>query len=77
MKRSFDIEITPTPEELAEAFENMSGTEQAAFFSRIGSLVGKWSVPFAMQAQYITDSDALTDQGRAIMRTLGEYAERP
>lgn len=49
MKRQIEIEIDPTPEEMAERFAEMSDEEQAAFFNRVAELVAEWKNPACVQ----------------------------
>lgn len=76
MKKTFEVDVNLTPEELASIWCNMKDGEQAAFFSEIGLLVEEWDVGFCFQLQYITDNETLTDSGRRIMEQIGEYANK-
>jgi len=75
---AFDKKITHdfTPTQAAEIFCNMGAGEQAEFFNEIDRLSRSWTGPFAMQMQYVTDTDELTDNGRSIMKTIGDYSTK-
>ena len=75
IQRNVLVDIALTPQELAIAFAEMGGGEQAEFFNELASLSTHWEVPFCFQAQAIIDSGALMPEGTAIMRCLGEYGE--
>jgi len=76
IKRNIDIEILPTPKELAQSFCAMDSNEQATFFNEVYKNVkSEWEKPFCMQLQSITDSLELSAEGREIMREIGEYSE--
>lgn len=75
IERNFHVEIVLSPQEMATAFCEMDADHQAAFFSEVAVLTSGWERAFCFQAQYITDSDMLTDAGRSIMRVIGEYGE--
>lgn len=74
MKRTIEIELTPTPRELAEVFCAMEGQEQAEFFNHIFVESRSWSAPFDFQAHDISSCGVLTEGGRRIMSTIGEYS---
>jgi len=71
MKREF--EITPTPHELAEHLARLTGDEQAEFFNTLAIQDKTWKSSWPMQLQWVTDSELLNDDGRRIMRMIGEY----
>lgn len=73
MKRTVEVEVNPTPEELAQTWCEMSGDEQAQFFNAIGDIVNLWNKPFAYQLGFISNSQDLTKKGRAILINIGEY----
>ena len=58
--------------ELAEVFWEMDAEEQAGFFHRL-SEVSEGGL--AMQLQNVADSEHTTTQGRAVMSTIGAYAD--
>lgn len=70
------IEFELFPHELAKAFCSMDSYEQAKFFNHVAELVEQWDRGFCFQLQAITDETILTDQGRSVMRNIGEYADR-
>jgi len=76
MNRTITIEIHPTPEELAEIFCDMVSADQARFFNTIHEISSKWSAPFCFQLQAITDDKELSDNGRYIMKEIGEYSSK-
>ena len=73
--RTIEIEIKPSPEELAEVFTNMDGDEQARFFNAIHGFTENWEKPFDMQLAYITASKELTLRGQRTMELIGEYGK--
>ena len=73
IKRELSVEITPTTTEIAQAFSAMDDTSHAIFFNELAMLADQWARPFCFQVQSIVDNPILTDAGRAIMRSLGEY----
>lgn len=70
------INVNPTPEELACEFSQMNDSQQAVFFNEIARLTEKWEMDFCFQLQHLTDNKSLTNQGRQIMKQIGEYAEK-
>lgn len=74
MNRTIEVDVKPTPEELAEAWWEMDGDKQALFFNRLHdiSLDEKCKLPF--QLQWVTDSKMLTKEGRKVMEYIGMYA---
>ena len=75
--RNVLVDIVLSPQELAIAFAEMGGGEQAEFFNELASLSTHWAASFCFQAQAIIDSGALTPEGLAIMRCIGEYGGAP
>ena len=76
IKKTIDVVIGLTAEDIAEVFCKMDGQEQAAFFNEIASLSAKWKgTSFPFQAQAITDSENLAPAGRRIMQTIGDYSQ--
>lgn len=55
------VEVTVTPELLAEAFWNMDADEQAEFFNEIGNLTNKDE--WLTQVEAILESDTLDKDG--------------
>lgn len=74
-ERNINISVHLTPEELAFDFCNMSDSEQADFFNEVAKITDKWERPFCFQLQWLTDNERLTDDGRRIMRAIGDYSE--
>lgn len=74
MKRTCEIEVKPTPYEIAKAFCDMGSGEQADFFNYISEESEKWDNPFCFQLQSITDEERLTRGARYIMSQIGDYA---
>jgi hypothetical protein len=77
ISRSVDIKITPTAKEMGRIFANSHSDFQADFLNEVAIAVEEWKtpfgkIPFAMQAQSITDEEHLTKGARKIMETLGE-----
>lgn len=60
--------------DIAKLFCDLNGDQMAEFFTEIKRISDTWSGSFAMQMQYVNDSHASTDDGRSIMRTIGEYS---
>ena len=75
LERKVTVTVDPTPYELAFEFARMSERQQAEFFSELAVMVAKWEVPFVFQLQAIIESAALTEDGLAVMRQIGEYGE--
>lgn len=73
IKRTIEVEIIPTPYELAHAFWSMGEREQALFFNHLG-LISEDRLPFQLQA--ISQSDDLADDGRYAMNLIGDYSEQ-
>lgn len=63
-------EITPTPNEIAEAFWDLDAEQQAEFFSRLAKISGTL---LCRQLAYVEDH--LTDDAKQVMRTIGEYGQ--
>lgn len=76
MKRTVEIIVKPTAEELAEAFCNMGSDEQARFFNRIHDITETWKAPFCFQLQAVTDDDELDYGVRSIMSLIGDYSSK-
>jgi len=64
------IDVEPTPEELAEVFWHMDDQEQARFFTKLGDISG---IKLTMQMACVADSDALSFNGKQAMHMIGEY----
>lgn len=75
IQRKVTINIDPTPDELAFGFAIMSQDEQAQFFSELAKITTHWESPFCFQLQSIIESDKLTNDGRRLMETIGEYGK--
>lgn len=73
---SREINIQLTSKELATEFCNMDSNEQAIFFNTIYAISKTWNRSFCFQFQDITNSDRLSNDGRAIMKSIGEYSEK-
>lgn len=76
MKRQIEIDVRPTPYELAEVFCNMCDYEQAQFFNEVGNISDEWDSPFVMQLQSIVNTKLLTKSGNQVMAEIGDYAFR-
>ena len=74
MKRTVEIDVEPTPAELAIALAKMDADQQAMFFNVLASQDVDWKAPWCFQLQYLCDSPILQYRGRDFMRQLGEYA---
>jgi len=66
-----EIELKLGGEEIANLFWQLDEVEQAKFFNELWKVKG-----FAMQLQAVTDSKHLENEGRLVMKTIGDYAER-
>ena len=67
------IEITLSPAELAQEFTDMDNEQQALFFNAVGTLFNQANRSFSGQIKYVVDSPTLTNAGRRIMHSIGEY----
>lgn len=74
MKRTIEFETELSVEEVAEAFCDMNSAEQAAFFNTVYAIASDWASPFCFQLQMITEEPVLDEDGRSIMRQIGEYS---
>ena len=72
-KRTVISEIRLTPLELARTFCDYGQDEQAEFFNYLEQITNDWDRPFCFQLQAIIDSRKITEGGRRVMRTIGEY----
>jgi hypothetical protein len=72
--------ITVLPEEAAGIFASFDSTEQVEFFNALARYIHEnyqnQDGSFAMQMQYVTDEDLLTNDARYIMAIIGEYASQ-
>ncbi len=73
--RKVEVHITPTAKEMAEAWCNMDGDQQAEFFSVIHDISSAWKKPFCFQLEYIATSPFLNNGGRDIMDQIGRYSK--
>jgi len=71
--KQVDVEVTP--EDAAIIFCSSDGEEQARFFNEVARLASSWKNPFCFQMQTCSDNSVLTQEGRYIMRIIGEYSE--
>lgn len=75
IQRTIQVEVLPTPFELAEMFCEFDSTLQADFFDAIAVIVENgWDRDFLFQLQAITDEKSLTENARQIMSQIGEYS---
>jgi hypothetical protein len=76
LKQTIEVDIKIIPQTVADLFCSMDAHEQAVFFNAIAADVKTWpACNFDLQMQYISDSPLLTENGRKIMKTIGQYAE--
>jgi iron only hydrogenase large subunit-like protein len=77
MKREaiVEIDVCPTPEELAEAFWMLNGDEQAKFFNYLAA-IGLPHGNFSTQMHFLSSSSILSDDGRYVMHQIGSYSEK-
>ncbi len=73
IQRTIEVDVRPSPDELAFEFAHFGDEEQAMFFNELANIVSKWERPFCFQLQLIQDHPELTDAGRDVMRKIGEY----
>lgn len=71
IKVNIKTEVELFPADIAAAFWQLNGDEQAGFFNNLAALAGS-KLPFQMQ--FVTDSRCLNAFGRAAMDTIGNYA---
>jgi len=75
MEKTITIKFTLTPQEIAKLFCDMDMDDQATFFNEIDNIVTtEWLAPFCFQLESITNSSILTNNGRKIMKEIGEYS---
>jgi hypothetical protein len=73
MKKLIELQFEVTPEELANAFWDMNGIEQAQFFNHLGGItVGHRDY----QLYCISTAPNLTEEGRSVMRSIGDYSQK-
>jgi hypothetical protein len=68
-----NIDIKPTPEELAKCFCGMESDKQARFFCAISDEVDKWDESFVFQLQAVIDSYLMDSSAANVMKQIGEY----
>ena len=73
IQRKINVDIVPTPDELASEFAQMDDEQQAMFFNELAIIVSKWDRPFCFQLQFVRDHPALTLEGKSVMQQIGEY----
>jgi hypothetical protein len=69
-----EVQVSLTPEELAEEFCEMDNHQQARFFNRVFQASQKWNKPFCFQLENIMSSNILTNDGRWVMEQIGIYS---
>lgn len=74
--RNIEVVVKPTPFELASEWCDMDANQQAQFFAHIYELAEDWVAPLPFQLQAITDCRSFDARCSAVMRTIGEYAEK-
>lgn len=75
LKKSIEIDLDFTPEDIAELFCCMDHEKQATFFNTIAKITSAkgWNLP--MQLSYVSESELLSKDGRNIMRLIGMYGD--
>jgi len=69
-----DVKIELGIEEIAAAFAELDGTNQAAFFCEVGKLAASWRCgSFELQAELIANSLCLGNEGAAVLRSPSEH----
>lgn len=71
--RKIDVDVEMSAEDIADCFCDLHNDEQAFFFNRIAKVVATWGTSFCFQLQGVVDSNMLTNDGKEIMRQIGEY----
>ncbi len=72
MKKTFEIDVAITPQELAEAFCSMYADEQSAFFDAVYNITRKWpGAGWCQQSCGIMDHIGIN--GRDAIRTLASH----
>jgi hypothetical protein len=69
-----NIQVVPTPKELAACFCEMNSTMQAIFFNEVATIAKTWKRDIGFQLSFVADSTSLTKEGRQIMSEIGGYA---
>ena len=72
--RTVEVAIKVTPQELAEAFWEMTEGGQAEFFSRLAHLNPEQQA-FPVQMMQVSQSKLLTSEGARVMRTIGVFGK--
>jgi len=72
IKRNIEVDISLTPEELAESFWSMSSEDQGTFFNTLGEIS---DIRLCFQLQAVTDGAALSRTGRNVMAMIGDYSQ--
>ena len=75
IEKKITVPVDLTPQELAFEFCNMSDEDQAEFFNSLAKIVENWQAPFSFQLQYLADCTTLTQDGKSVMKLIGEYGE--
>lgn len=68
------VQVTVTPEKLAELFCEMDESEMADFFNNIAIESKSWETPFCNQMESLIRTGTLNESGRKIMQVIGEYS---
>ena len=74
--RQLDVSIKLTIEDIANGFCDMDAEHQADFFNVVAENIKKWDSAFVFQLQSVTVAENLTDDGRQVMREIGEYSSK-
>lgn len=69
-------ELELEPEEIAAYFCEMSSLDQAHFFNEVAAMVKTWEGTFDVQMDNVTTEGVLNDDGRRIMKTIGDYSTK-
>ena len=75
IERKITVTVDVTPQEAAFEFCNWDDEQQATFFNEIAELTAKWDKPFCFQLQNITDCELLSEGGRDVMESIGQYGQ--
>jgi hypothetical protein len=70
VKRNIEVEFQLTADELAKAFWDLDGDQQAMFFNALGHYP-----KLIFQLQFVSESEYLRSEGRGAMANIGEYSK--
>lgn len=80
LKKSVEVSMEITPEELGERFANSEHQDQIRALNAMAEAVKKWDKPWCLQVEVIvrpeiySHPERLTPEARDFMAVLGDYA---